>query len=90
MTEQGIHDAVAMVDRNSDGHLSKSGNYLLPANRTNPIQQQNATQHNPRQHNAMQDNSSAHPLTRLTAVSFWLAGCAECDVLLGKHPSPPK
>jgi hypothetical protein len=26
MTEQGIHDAVAMVDRNSDGHLSKSGN----------------------------------------------------------------
>ena len=36
----------------------------------------------------MQDNSSAHPLTRLAAVSFRLAGCAECDVLLGKHPSP--
>jgi len=49
MTEQGIHDAVAMVDRNSDGHLSKSGNSYCLSETTlrNPTTQHNtAAPHN--------------------------------------------
>eukprot|EP01046_Picozoa_sp_COSAG06_P026704 COSAG06_NODE_2312_length_7100_cov_7.782609_7_plen_95_part_00 len=73
MTEQGIHDAVAMVDRNSDGHLSKSGNSYCLSETTAPcaIQQHNTTQHNTTQDKTMQDNTTqckttARLLTRIS------------------------
>ena len=65
MTEQGIHDAVAMVDRNSDGHLSKSGNSYCLSHKSNPTTEHNITSpHNKTIHNKKTQCKITARLTR--------------------------